>query len=730
MLSIDVTAIATTIDRLISEPSTFYLRVVDLLNASFCAGSTAFYLFDEDTRRFSVIASAGGGFSLASQMQQHNPSVLLKSGLSSGPEFYLGSSENEPGVGNRTLSIISPINQPDGRLIGLIQMWESTGKWSIDKETLETCKLLASHVSLAVTILRQREETARVEYELGTLTTLSTALISSIDLEQLLGGVADDIVQVVGFTRCCIYLYDHKLGGYLPRVWRGYPETIGRNHATAGVIGSVGATRKAVHFDLARVVAREPHMSSDDLREAAKLKGFARSLGCSAFMAVPVLNGKGECIGVAIADNRTRSAGISVEQRRLLDAFSAQAGIAIDNALLYERTQSDFLKIRRLTEYTENVLLSIPAGIVSTDAEGRILRSNSAADYALLRTRGTLRGLLLSVVLKKLHVPKHEANRLLELFAQVLETGESVYQYKLTPRYSGTDRMQKTLRVNLSRLSYHDEPNGIVISIEDVTQEEALVAQLESVRRLADIGQLAAKMAHEVRNALSPIKAAAQFIRDEMRSNGSDPDLLWPEMIIAEVDGLSSLTGAMLDYSRPIPIDSRRVAPSDLLAGCIASLAPFMAEHHVQIEWELGDDIPDLIADPVQLGQAVRNIIMNAAQSMESGGTIRIMAEFNRREQMVAIGFADSGPGIAIQDLDQIFQPFVTTKPKGTGLGLSIVRKIASAHGGRVEVENMPEGGAKFTLLLPLAPPVLRIAANISAVSPVISPLSGGFEGT
>jgi signal transduction histidine kinase len=289
----------------------------------------------------------------------------------------------------------------------------------------------------------------------------------------------------------------------------------------------------------------------------------------------------------------------------------------------------------------------------------------------------------------------------------------------------GSDgKSQKTLSVNLSRLTYHGEAHGVVLSLEDVTQEVTLMAQLERIRRLADIGQLAAKMAHEVRNALSPIKGAAQIIRSELETQGAATE--WPDMIIAEVDGLSRLTSTMLDFARPIPMDVRQVSPVDFITGCITSLSSFLEEHSVKVEWQIEPDLPELVADPVQLGQAVRNVVMNAAQSMPNGGELMIELGQDSSDHSITMRFRDSGTGIEPEQKDSIFRPFVTTKPKGTGLGLPIVNKIVLMHGGRVEVESSPGNGSCFILTLPLTPPAASV--DVSADSPpLISAQSGRF---
>src|SRR5205823_10365664 len=146
-----------------------------------------------------------------------------------------------------------------------------------------------------------------------------------------------------------------------------------------------------------------------------------------------------------------------------------------------------------------------------------LARANRAAEETLRRPSGFFRDATLAQVIERLSLPDTEQAHMLNMIERVLETGERVHLHKFTlhPR----DREPMTLNLMLSRLEDHNQERaGVVLIFEDVTQEVRLEAEVEKMRRLADIGQLAAKMAHEVRNALSPIKGAAQIIRQEMET--------------------------------------------------------------------------------------------------------------------------------------------------------------------------------------------------------------------
>jgi signal transduction histidine kinase len=234
-----------------------------------------------------------------------------------------------------------------------------------------------------------------------------------------------------------------------------------------------------------------------------------------------------------------------------------------------------------------------------------------------------------------------------------------------------------------------------------------LYEQAQRRERLALIGTMAAGVAHEIRNPLASIKGAAQFVQKDLEgAPGKEEAKEYLQLLVGEVDRLNGVVESFLTYARPI--DPRRqdllldVFLKDLLRLHAAALPPA-----VRVETAFDPDLPPVSADPALLTQAVTNAIRNAAEAMPEGGTlsIRTSGVASALRNWAAIEVEDTGPGIPRQDLDQIFQPFFTTKTKGTGLGLAISLRILEAHGGDIVVENVQPRGCRFTFFLPL--PVL-----------------------
>ena len=621
-----------------------------------------------------------------------------------------------PDIGS---AMLVPMKNQEGHILGVLSIRRSPGHAEFTEEDVKLFSIFASQAALSLANARLLEDLNQQAGELSKLSFLSRSLLSTTDLDALLQTVTDDICGIGEFDRICLYLRDTHRPLFTARVRKGYPENLARNAVKEGegVIGRVAESKELLRFDSREPVSEEIASSS----AYRQRKGFARSSGSPSFVVIPILTSKNNCIALLVADNQRKPLSLSEEQKNLLRAFVSQAGIAIENALLYEQMQDSVANLRRLTDYTDNVLQSIEAAILTTDTRGLVARCNRAAEMLLQAPARLLRRATLEQAVANLHLPPEEQEHLLQALARVQETGEPIHRLKLT--LHPQNHPATTFYLMASRLPERAnertdkvERAGIVIIFEDVTQEMRLEAEVEKMRRLADIGQLAAKMAHEVRNALSPIKGAAQLIRSET----DNPE--WPNIIIAEVDGLSHLTNEMLNFARPTPLDPGPVDINRLLQSALLSLGAFLAENHTCARWELRDGLPSLMADAVQIGQVVRNLVMNAAQSMPEGGTLTIQSDWDAQTQRVGMRFLDTGIGIAPEDQERIFRPFVTTRPKGTGLGLPIVQKNVDNHGGAVEVDSEPGKGTCFTVWLPLAPPL----DGENPERPTISPGTAG----
>lgn len=236
-------------------------------------------------------------------------------------------------------------------------------------------------------------------------------------------------------------------------------------------------------------------------------------------------------------------------------------------------------------------------------------------------------------------------------------------------------------------------------------QLQASFEQLRRADRLSALGELSAGLAHEIRNPLGSIEGAMQILRRqelpvETRNEFGD-------LGQKEVNRLKGLLTNFLDFARPQAPKRVSTDPLQLLESVkkLAAETAKMSATHVRVE--SGDSVPAVLVDPEQMKQVLLNLVINAVQAMPTGGEVVLRTE--RNPESVVLEVEDEGIGIAQEDLERVFNPFVTTRPDGTGLGLSIAYQIVNQHGGHIAARKNPARGMTFTITLPL-----RADANLS----------------
>ncbi|HEY2154807.1 MAG TPA: ATP-binding protein [Isosphaeraceae bacterium] len=228
-------------------------------------------------------------------------------------------------------------------------------------------------------------------------------------------------------------------------------------------------------------------------------------------------------------------------------------------------------------------------------------------------------------------------------------------------------------------------------------ERDRLQVELRRSERLAALGNLLAGVAHEVRNPLAGIRSTVQLWQ-----RGIGPDSESFDDVFAEVERLDAIVGRLLHFSRA---DAQDLAPGDLNAVVAESarLARGPAESQgVRIDLELDPTLPPVAMAPPALVQVFRNLTTNALHAMPRGGALRMVTRLDPTRRLAEVSVADTGPGLDLDTLAHVFEPFYTTKAGGTGLGLAIAREIALAHRGDLRAANRADGGgAVFTLTLP-----------------------------
>jgi signal transduction histidine kinase len=249
---------------------------------------------------------------------------------------------------------------------------------------------------------------------------------------------------------------------------------------------------------------------------------------------------------------------------------------------------------------------------------------------------------------------------------------------------------------------------GVAASIGVTMQNSQVYERMKERDRLAALGQMAAGLAHEIRNPLGSIKGAAQYLQPIGNQVGDSGTKEFLDIIVEEVNRLNKIVSQFLDYARPYRGDQTPLDVNDVVRKTLHLIEKEEGAARVEIITNLADSLPAVRADAEQLRQVFLNLAINAVQAMPQGGKLQVSTSLRRSTRRGAaaafleVRFRDTGHGIPVNDVRNLFIPFFTTKEKGTGLGLPISQRIIENHGGTIEVRSQLGAGATFTVLLPI----------------------------
>jgi signal transduction histidine kinase len=229
-------------------------------------------------------------------------------------------------------------------------------------------------------------------------------------------------------------------------------------------------------------------------------------------------------------------------------------------------------------------------------------------------------------------------------------------------------------------------------------RETEVSSRLQHTERLASLGELAAGLAHEIKNPLAGIHGVLELLRDE--SDDESKMSLYGEML-RELDRVNGTIQSLLGFARPAKPRRKATDVEVLLDSTAQLMRPGLVKRGIKLEISTAPNLSEFDIDPVQIRQVLVNLISNAADAIEEKGTIAVNATALPDGKGLLLAVEDDGSGISEDSLAQIFEPFHTTKFSGTGLGLSVVRSFVQQHGGRIEVESEPDKGSTFFVVLP-----------------------------
>jgi len=364
--------------------------------------------------------------------------------------------------------------------------------------------------------------------------------------------------------------------------------------------------------------------------------------------------------------------------------------------------------LAELEKRSENILQNISSGLITTGMAGKITYVNRTAE----RISG-------------IDAASSQGRGLLEIF-QLKDNWNPYENLKIlegppfrVEGWVGDGPEDQYLGMTFSLLRDEGESvSGVICSFQDLTQIRKMEEQIRRSDRLAVVGELAAGMAHEIRNPLASLSGSIQLLSEDLTLEDTNRELM--EIVNREVSRLNSLITDFLHFASPRPLQLKVI---DLLAALQETVTLLQQssgpEREVRVSAPEGDYRAEV--DPMLMKQVFWNLARNAVEAMPEGGELVVAVErFPVQGEggvivdNLEISFADTGAGIPSHEVDRVFTPFYSTKEQGTGLGLSIVFKIVEAHGGRVEVESRSSGGTVFRVRVPARQGAASLAASVS----------------
>lgn len=366
---------------------------------------------------------------------------------------------------------------------------------------------------------------------------------------------------------------------------------------------------------------------------------------------------------------------------------------------LSERLHEKEVGFSKLRVFTEDIVESISSGLVTTDLSGKITSFNrSASEITGFRSEEAVGSIWWELF---------SWEEIRDRYRDLAITG-------VPQRFDGEISTKQgercLLGVTISPLrNEHGGQIGIIGTFQDLTQLKSLEEEMQKKERLATIGEMAAGMAHEIRNPLASLSGSIEVLKGDLSLR--DEHLKLMEIAVREADRLNSIITQFLLYAKPLPPRRRRTDLHALLSETVQLLQNH-PEYHDRIDVSLlvRSEPLMLLIDPDQIRQVFWNLAINAFQAMPEEGVLTISTRPIRPkrgkagavpDEWVEILFADTGGGIQKGDLPKIFYPFFTTKSSGSGLGLSIVQRIIEEHAGEIRVESSSKG-TTFFITLPL----------------------------
>ncbi len=555
---------------------------------------------------------------------------------------------------------------------------------------------------------RVEKELIRRNQELSRMFFISSAMRGTLDLDKLQRMVLTAVTMSdgLGFNRAIIFQLDEEsrsLKGAMgvgpataEEAWQIW-ETLSMDRKTLREIMldiESGPMRKDSFLDRLSLGIEAPLEQDTILTRAVKNKRpynvanikdeplsdslLIQQLGTEAYAVVPLI-ARNKAIGVLWVDNLYNKKPITDEDMKFLAGFADQVASAVEAARLFEQ-------ISLAEAELENIFRSISDMVFFTDKDYTIRKINQAVVNRLGKPQEEIVGHKCYEVFHGMDkpwpaCPHHMTVEDMKAHVEELED----------PHLKGT-----YLTSTSPIFDTEGDFLGTVHVVRDVTELKELQNKLQSAERMAALGEVAAKVAHEIRNPLVSVGGFAK--RLENRLEGTNKE--YAHIIAREVSRLEEILKDILGFVKEVRIAKKSVPLNDVINDVLSLLKTEFKDRGNALVADLDSSGLDVMVDPHRIKEALLNVVSNANQATD-GGTITVRTYSEDGEAVVEV--SDTGCGIRDEDMARIFDPFFTTRPTGTGLGLAIAKRIIEEHDGNIiAMSNYPGGGSTFKIYLPI----------------------------
>ncbi|MBI3991977.1 MAG: PAS domain S-box protein [Candidatus Lambdaproteobacteria bacterium] len=366
-----------------------------------------------------------------------------------------------------------------------------------------------------------------------------------------------------------------------------------------------------------------------------------------------------------------------------------------------QELERNLAEMEKVKTYLANIFESLAVGVLVTDVEGHITSVNRRGVQILGLGAEQLIG-----------QPVHELLGIAPVHGTT--SGQSRADLEDPVSFVRVDRETLKLKISVSPM-----PGGFILNVQDVTQLIRLEETAERRNRFTAMGEMAANIAHEIRNPLGSIELFASLVRKSLPPNTEPAQLI--NHISSAVASMNHIISNLLAYTKPRPVNRDRMHLGHLLRDSAEFLGFLAEKHNVTVHLELKARRTQILGDEEMLKQVVHNLFLNAVQAMPDGGTLTIatrnlkltdarqIARFQpvhgptpAAQEVIEVSVRDTGAGMPEEIQKQVFDPFFTTKARGTGLGLAIVHNIIEAHRATIDLESAPNVGTNMILTFPV----------------------------